>query len=135
MGCRGVQVSNLDKARSHGGRRNICLSLVGVLGALLVLCDLASNIYIYIYVEREREITMPVCVLYVCIYIYIYTCIYIYIYIYIYTYTHILYNNNDNNNQGREWGKEKRVTTGEDTANLRTKIMDFRGFDSSIILI
>ena len=48
--------------------------------------------------------------MYVCIYIYIYICIHIYIYIYIYM----------------------RVLS---TANLRTKILDFRGFDSSRILI
>ena len=44
-----------------------------------------------------------------CVYIYVYVCIYIYIYIYTHTYG--------------------------GAANLRTRILDSRGFDSSIILI
>ena len=46
-----------------------------------------------------------------------YTCIHVYIYIYIYTYRCV-------------YRLHKRLTT----ANLRTKILDFRGFDSSKIL-
>ena len=62
--------------------------------------------------------------MYTYVYVYIHIYIYTYIYIYIYTYTHIyiyiyIYIN----------------TNIAFTANLRTNIMDFRGFYSSIILI
>ena len=64
-------------------------------------------IYIYTYV-------------YMYIYIHIHTQVCIYIYIYIYMYTHILCGSG-----------ESKLST----ANPRTKIMDFGGFDSSMILI
>ena len=56
------------------------------------------------------------------IYVYIYIYVYVYIYIYIYTYIHIC----------THWPARPR---SPGTANLRTKNLDFRGFDSSIILI
>ena len=52
--------------------------------------------------------------MYVCVYMCIYICIYTYIYTHIYIYIYIL----------------RGVTP-----NLPTDIVDFRGFDSSIILI
>ena len=50
-------------------------------------------------------------------YMYMYMCIYIYIY------------------RERERERERHRQVPESTANLRTNILDFRGFDSSIILI
>ena len=66
--------------------------------------------------------------IYVYIYIYIYTCVYIYIYRERererYSYIHTGY-----------WSCASRSTLqGQITANFRTNIMDFRGFDSSIVL-
>ena len=67
-------------------------------------------IYIYTYIHTYTHIHTVIYV-YVCMYI----CIYIYIYIYI------------------KRGGESAAPAA--TANLRTKILDFRGFDSSRILI
>ena len=64
---------------------------------------------------------------YMYIYIYIYIYVYIYIYIYIPTYEDV---SRDRNRRGRP-----RLSNHDPrTANLRTKTMDFRAFDSSIIL-
>ena len=96
--------------------------------------------YIYICVKRERE-------RYIYIYIYIYTYIYISMYIYIYIYWLI---------QVREFREPgfrylcARLLLGfvvstnyvmlyhirtRTTANLPTNIVDFRGFDSSVVLM
>ena len=69
--------------------------------------------------------------IYMYIYIYIYICIYIYIHIYTHTYIHTyvyIYIWTGEQTSGRA-----DVLTS--TANLRTKILDFRGFDSSRILL
>ena len=67
--------------------------------------------YIYIYI-------------YICIYTYIHLCLHIYIYIYIYIYR--VLGERSRQNEGA-------VTGSRYTANLPTKILDLRGFDSSII--
>ena len=68
------------------------------------------HIYIYIYIYTN------ICyVLYVCVYIYIY------IHTYVYTYTH----------RAPKLRREKMALT----PNLPTNIVDFRGFDSNLILI
>ena len=69
-------------------------------------------IYIYIYISLYIYIYIHICV-YACV------CIYIYIYIYIYIGT----------------SPRRRKNTPHRAANLHTKILDFRGFHSSIILI
>ena len=76
---------------------------------------------IYIYIYRDR--------LYTHVYIYIYTHIdyihmniYIHIYIYIYVYTHVAELQED-------------LSSACPAVNLRAKILDFRRFDSSRILI
>ena len=84
---------------------------------------------IYVYMHTYIH-TYVLIIIIICIYIYIYTHIHIYIYIereryylyvciYTYTYTHI----------------HTHIRGGEGTANLPTNIVDFRGFDSSVILI
>ena len=78
---------------------------------------------------------MCVCI---CIYIYIYRYIHMYVYIYIYMYTLYEYNipTRSPRNSSRRYPTSKWGYRGApDTPNLPTNIVDFRGFDSSVILI
>ena len=87
-----------------------------------------NELIIYIYINT-----------YICIYN---TCTYIYIYIYMYIYIHIcIYALNNWVSRKRSYGRTRltrlRPRSGpySRTANLPTNIVDFGGFDSSIILI
>ena len=59
-------------------------------------------------------------------YIYIYICTCVYIYIFVYTYIYIYGNGGYINST---------INSNTYTANRRSNIMDFRGFDSGVILI
>ena len=74
--------------------------------------------YIYIYTQ---SMYIYIYIYHVYVYIYIYTHTYMCIYIYIYTHTHTY--------RVRIHGAD-----GSRAASLRTKILDFRGFHSSIIV-
>ena len=85
--------------------------------------------YIYIYIERERK--RYVCI-HVCICIYIYICIYI----------HALHRESSHQDLPHSEstpvvraGMVQSIELGQTTPNLLTSIMDFRGLDSSMILI
>ena len=86
-------------------------------------------IYIYICIERERDLSIYLSID-VCICIYVYMYIYIYIYIciciYIYIYKERCFVSESPNFALVFWGC---------TANLRTNIIDFRGFDSNRVLV
>ena len=85
--------------------------------------------YIYIYIFAHTHVHVVSCV-YIRIYIYIYFIyIYIYTYIYIYIYTHA---RTHTEHGGPPGGAGSEVCS---TANLRTNIMAFRGFDYNVILI
>ena len=92
-------------------------------------------ICVYVYTCICVYVYMCVCAyVYVCAYI----CVYIYIYIYIYTHQHItsIALCAFKPFRTRSWPESGPSHDGPYcTANLRTNSMDFRGFDSSIILI
>ena len=86
--------------------------------------------YIYIYVYAYTHMHMYVYIYiyiytytYICIHMYIYMCIYMYIYIYIYTCVGC-----------PVWYSVAAAEVVTCTPNLPTKILDFRGCDSSTIL-
>ena len=95
-------------------------------------------IYIYVYREREREreryIALSLSLFkYICVYIYIY--IYTHTYIYIYIYIYIYYVWQANEGPTRHNFSLVQMHASVCTANLRTKIMDSGGSDSSTISI
>ena len=93
---------------------------------LCIYIYLSLHIYIYVYLYLYIHIHTY---MYVYVYIYIYTCLYVCIYIYIYIYMYA---------RPQPASDEKSLAPVSQlmgTANLRTNIMDFRGFDSSLILI
>ena len=74
---------------------------------------------------------------YVCtyIYIYIYVLLYIYIYVYIYIYIYTYIVNEETGKKGFAYGTMTVVLRRRRaTPNLPTNIVNFRGFDSSMIL-
>ena len=94
--------------------------------SLSLYLSLSIYLYIYIYICTYTYISLS-------LYVYIYTYVYIYLsiylslslYIYIHIYIHIQHNG----------AKGKFACQPRGTPNLPTNIVDFGGFDSSIILI
>ena len=95
---------------------SVLLSGAGALQTPRWPCYMYLYIYIYIYIYTYMCIYIYIHT-YMYIYIYIYVCICIYIYIHMYIYIYIY------------------TCTYTCTANLRTNIVDFRGFDSNVILM
>ena len=98
-----------------------------------------THLYMYIYRERyrEREIERDQCID-TCICVYIYTSLYIYIYICsiasvgVPAAVHVKLAHDGAHALAGQIVSSRQLAA---TANLRTKILNFRGFDSSIILI
>ena len=129
-----------------------------------IICETRPHVYIYIYIYVYIYIYIYMFVISLSLSVYIYICIYVYIYIYIYIYIHnisYVYIHICLTPSLTSWigprtslsgcpagraragyatdscnGSSWRIRlTGWGTADLRTKILDFGGFDSRRILI